>query len=466
MPRSPLVRLRRWALDRIHQKLRDNPPPLRLVFWDGETFDFVAPPCVTITIRSRAMLRMLLVGNFAKLGDAYVAGELTADGRIQDILRIGIDLAERLGKWPIATRLMRLAAFVPRPHSRHKDAADISYHYDVSNEFYRLWLDDNMIYSCAYFRTGNEDINAAQEQKLDHICRKLQLAPDEVLLDVGCGWGGLLQFAARHYAVRGVGVTLSERQYRYARDWMAKAGLAETVEIKLQDYRDLRDQACFDKIVSVGMYEHVGLKNLPRYFDEMARLLKPGGALLNHGIVVTDPRGRPQGPPGGEFIGRYVFPGGELANLGRVVHEVARCGLELADVEDLRPHYAQTLIRWVERLEARRDEAIAAAGAELTASGACISPAWRTRSIVAGSRWRRFSPISRPFTAWRRARGRANTNIQEIYTRRWHAGWTGGEGFSLTPIMVRILQLYQWLGVGHRAVSEQIATTFAVGLVS
>jgi len=312
--RSPLVRLRRWALDRIHQKLRDNPPPLRLVFWDGETFDFVAQPCVTITIRSRAMLRMLLVGNFAKLGDAYVAGELTADGRIQDILRIGIDLAERLGKWPIATRLMRLAAFVPRPHSRHKDAADISYHYDVSNEFYRLWLDDNMIYSCAYFRTGNEDINAAQEQKLDHICRKLQLAPDEVLLDVGCGWGGLLQFAARHYAVRGVGVTLSERQYRYARDWMAKAGLAETVEIKLQPYRDLRDQACFDKIVSVGMYEHVGLKNLPRYFDEMARLLKPGGALLNHGIVVTDPRGRPQGPPGGEFIGRYVFPGGELAN--------------------------------------------------------------------------------------------------------------------------------------------------------
>jgi cyclopropane-fatty-acyl-phospholipid synthase len=184
------------------------------------------------------------------------------------------------------------------------------------------------------------------------------------LLDVGCGWGGLLRWAAQHYGVTGVGITLSERQHAYATQLIAADRLGDRVEVLLLDYRDLRDQAAFDKIVSVGMYEHVGLDHLGRYFARLGRLLRPGGVLLNHGIVTTDPEGRAQGPPGGEFIGRYVFPGGEVGHLSRTLVEIARAGLEPTDVEDLRPHYARTLIHWVRRLEELREQAIQAAGVE------------------------------------------------------------------------------------------------------
>src|SRR5579872_3906246 len=217
--------LRRRLLDYLRTRLGDNPLPLRLIFWDGDRFDFADKPSVTITLHSRAPVRSFLRGNFARLGDAYVAGDLTVDGAIEDILHVGVALAERVGKSPTIGRLARLARFIPRRHSRHKDAADIGYHYDVSNEFYRLWLDENMVYSCAYFHDGTEDIHAAQRQKLDHICRKLFLKPGERLLDIGCGWGGLLHWAADHYGITGVGITLSRRQYDYAREWIAADGL-------------------------------------------------------------------------------------------------------------------------------------------------------------------------------------------------------------------------------------------------
>jgi cyclopropane-fatty-acyl-phospholipid synthase len=298
--------LRHRVLQHLRSRLAADALPLRLVFWDGERFDFAALPSVTITLHSRKLLRLLLAGNFAALGDAYVAGQIGVDGPIADIMRVGITLAERVGKSTALSRLGRIASLVPRRHSPRQDRADVGYHYDVGNDFYRLWLDENMIYSCAYFKDGTEDIDLAQRQKLDHICRKL--------------------------------------------------------EILKQDYRDLADDAGFDKIVSVGMYEHVGIRNLPRYFATVRRLLRPGGAFLNHGIVATDPHGRAQGPAGGEFIERYVFPGGAVPHLSRVVFNVARAGLEFADAEDLRPHYARTLAHWSRRLEARRDEAIRAAG--------------------------------------------------------------------------------------------------------
>jgi cyclopropane-fatty-acyl-phospholipid synthase len=354
--------LRRRVLEHLRSRLADNPPRLRLIFPDGDRFDFGPEPAVIITFNSFAVLRALLRGNVERLAQAYVVGELSVNGRIEDVMETGIALAERVGRYRVVTRLGRLRGLVARRGSRREAAADISYHYDVSNDFYRLWLDINMIYSCAYFRTGSEDIDAAQQQKLDHICRKLQLKPGERLLDVGCGWGGLLRWAAQHYGVTGVGVTLSERQYAYARASMAADGLQEKIEIRLQDYRDLREEASFDKIVSVGMYEHVGISQLPAYFDALRSMLRPGGALLNDGIVTTDPEGQAQGPPGGEFIDRYVFPGGAVAHLSRTIVEIARVGLEPADVEDLRPHYALTLLHWVRRLEEHREEAIKTAG--------------------------------------------------------------------------------------------------------
>lgn len=356
--------IRKRALAYLRSRLANDPPPLRLIFWDGESFDFAPAPAVTLTFGSPELLTALLRGNFARLGEAYVAGTLSIDGAIEDIVQTGIALAERFGKSPLLGGLSRLASYVPRRPSRRREAANISYHYDVSNDFYRLWLDENMVYSCAYFRSGSEDIHEAQRQKLDHICRKLLLRPGERLLDIGCGWGGLLRWAAQHYGISGVGITLSKLQYAYAREWIAADGLDGKVEIRLQNYRDLTSSETFDKIVSVGMYEHVGLARLSSYFTIVARLLRPGGAFLNQGIVRTDPEGAPQGPPGGEFIDRYVFPGGGLPNLARVVVEVGQTGLELVDVEDLRPHYVRTLRAWSSRLESRRQEALGTAGPE------------------------------------------------------------------------------------------------------
>src|SRR5581483_9791162 len=347
----------------LRSRLGGESLPLRLRFWDGDCFDFGAAPTVTISLHEPKIAKMLMRGDFAQLGEAYVRGELTVEGPIEEIIKTGVALAERVGKLRTVGWAARLAAIFRKRHSRGQDAADVSYHYDVSNDFYRLWLDENMVYSCAYFRDGSEDIHLAQRQKLDHICRKLLLKPGERLLDIGCGWGGLLRWAVRNYGVTGVGVTLSERQVEYARERLAVEGLGDKIEIRLQDYRDIPGDAAFDKIVSVGMYEHVGAEKYPVYFGRVAALLRPGGVMLNHGIIATDAHGRAQGPPGGSFIDRYVFPGGSVPALSRVVFEMTSAGLELADIEDLRPHYARTLLAWVRRLESREPEAIAAAGA-------------------------------------------------------------------------------------------------------
>ena len=337
--------------------------PLRIVLWDGERFGFSDMPLITVTLHSRRLGRLLLTGNMAGLGAAYVSGELSVEGAVEDILKVGIALAERVGHAPVLRHIAPLIGKLRR-HSKKRDAADVRYHYDVSNEFYRLWLDRHMVYSCAYFKTGAEDLDTAQEHKLDHLCRKLRLNPGERLLDIGCGWGGLVCWAAERYGVEAVGITLSELQVEEARRRVAQASLTDRVEIRCQDYRDVRDTEGFDKIVSVGMYEHVGIANLPLYFQAIARLLKPGGVALNHGITAGDRDGAAQGPPGGEFIDRFVFPGGALPHLSKVIYEIAGAGLEVTDIEDLRPHYPPTLWHWVRRLEANRDAAIAAAGSE------------------------------------------------------------------------------------------------------
>jgi cyclopropane-fatty-acyl-phospholipid synthase len=250
----------------------------------------------------------------------------------------------------------RWLAHLSRKHSRTADREAIAFHYDVSNNFYRLWLDEQMVYSCAYFESTEDSLDQAQRNKLDHICRKLRLRRGERFLDIGCGWGALVCWAAKHYGVRALGVTLSRNQLEYAQQAIREQGLEDCVTVELRDYRDVGGNAVFDKIVSVGMFEHVGLKNLPLYFNTAHRLLAPGGLFLNHGIT-HDEEGWGK-TLATKFINRYVFPDGELDTVSNVQRVMERSGFEIWDVEALRRHYALTLRHWVERLERHRNEAL------------------------------------------------------------------------------------------------------------
>ena len=248
------------------------------------------------------------------------------------------------------------AAQTMRSRRRHRpeaDAEQIQFHYDVSDEFYALWLDPRRIYSCAYFRDAGMSIAQAQEAKLEHICTKLMLKEGERFLDIGAGWGGLLLFAAEHYGVKAQGITLSKNQHAYVNKLVAERGLAGKVRMDLVDYRHLDESAPFDKIASIGMFEHVGKARLPEYFAKINRLLKPGGLLLNHGITAGGTQNHQLGSGLGDFIEKYIFPGGELEHVSHVLATTADAGLEAVDVESLRPHYAKTLWAWSDSLEAQ-----------------------------------------------------------------------------------------------------------------
>lgn len=304
-------------------------------------------PRVVLKLASTAAVRHLLNPTLDRLGEAYVEGDFDIEGGIDDVVALGEQFA---GGDPATDRRVAPSLWARR-HSKRTDRDAIHYHYDVSNGFYQAWLDERMIYSCAYFRTGHETLDEAQVGKLDLICRKLRLARDQRLLDVGCGWGGLVLHAARHYGVKAVGITLSDGQYQLARQRVDEAGLGDRVEIRLQDYRDVSDGP-FDRISSVGMFEHVGLKNLPAYFQTLGRLLADDGLLMNHGITSSDPDSRSVGLGVGEFIDRYVFPDGELPHVSLAIAELSRHGFELADAESLRRHYALTCEHWSRRFEA------------------------------------------------------------------------------------------------------------------
>ncbi|MBI2312271.1 MAG: class I SAM-dependent methyltransferase [Betaproteobacteria bacterium] len=346
-------------LERFIERLRKAQSiPLRLRLWNGREFELSPSPTVTLSVPSPSAIRYLLMPTLDRLGEGYVEGHLDLEGPIRDIIRAG-EFLSRHGPEP-----RRTATFWRRlkGHSKALDADAIQYHYDVSNDFYSLWLDRNMVYSCGYFRTGAEDIHTAQEQKLDHICRKLMLRPGERFLDIGCGWGGLIRWAAKHYGVHATGITLSKNQHEYGKARIDAEGLGDRCELRLMDYRDVPGEGTFDKIASIGMFEHVGLTNLPTYFGAIFRLLKDGGLVMNHGITSVDVENRWVGLGAGEFIDRYVFPHGELPHLHLVVKEMASQNLEVTDVESLRPHYAQTLWHWATRLEQNRVQAQALAG--------------------------------------------------------------------------------------------------------
>ncbi|MBI1891603.1 MAG: class I SAM-dependent methyltransferase [Burkholderiales bacterium] len=325
--------------------------PLRVELWNGRHVDFCKPhpPQVTIKIPEPSALAYLLSPSLSNLGTAYVEGKIEIDGRARQIIDIGGALASHtlkpVGKFGRVVRSIR--------HTKKNDAEAIRYHYDVSNEFYRLWLDENMVYSCAYFESGDETLAAAQLKKIDHILTKIRLYPGQTLLDIGCGWGALVLRAAQRFGARCIGITLSENQYALAVERVKQAGLEDRVEIRLEDYRDT--QGKFDRITSVGMFEHVGLNNLPVYFKKMRTLLSDDGLAMNHGITSTDIAGGETPYGGGEFIEKYVFPHGELPHISLVLRTMQESGLEAIDVENWRKHYAKTCEIWADNFESHAD---------------------------------------------------------------------------------------------------------------
>jgi len=327
--------------------------PVHVTLWNGLEAGDPSSSKVRLKVHEPALVKSLINPSLGKLARAYVEGGIDIHGKPYDILSFGDRLCEgdacRDRKGSEAWKWWR--------HTRSRDRKNIQYHYDVSDEFYGLWLDARRVYSCAYFRDADMTLETAQEAKLDHICKKLALKPGERFLDIGCGWGGLILWAAEHYGVNAVGITLSDNQHDYVRDQVARRGLEGRVEVRLMDYRDVPEEGGFDKIASVGMFEHVGRAHLAAYFKKMHDLLKPGGLVMNHGITSASLVSRGLGSGISEFIDDYVFPGGELEHISEVMQHAVSGGLECLDAENLRPHYGRTLWEWVNRLEANGDKA-------------------------------------------------------------------------------------------------------------
>ena len=362
-------------------------------YWDGavEPGRQTPAPFTFRLERPGALRRMLLPPNELSIIEAYLSGDVDIEGRVEDAATLGDAINRRVrsagrlasivrhvlalpkGDGVDAVRAARAEHSVERvggQHEKARDRAAVQYHYDVGNDFYSLWLDERMVYSCAYFETPETSLDDAQLAKLDLVCRKLRLRPGERLLDVGCGWGAMILHAARKYGVTASGITLSENQAKLARERIAAAGLSDRVKVEIRDYRDLPDGESFDKISSIGMVEHVGIAKLPVYFAALHRALAPRGLLLNHGIVSLG-AARPKSWRDrlearlwkrNAFIEQYVFPDGQLVPLQSVISAAEGAGFETRDAESLREHYAMTLRHWTARLTANAARAIAIAG--------------------------------------------------------------------------------------------------------
>jgi len=359
-----------------------GPREFAVRLWNGETL----PPTpghearfVLVLTHPASLPRMLWPPGELTAAEAFVRGDWDVEGDLVAAVsvrhRLRVGARELLALAPLAPALLRGAASSAplsraarlrgTKHTPERDAAAVRHHYEVGNEFYALWLDERMVYSCAYFPEPSATLDEAQEAKLELVCRKLALKPGDRLLDIGCGWGGLITWAAERHGVSAVGITLSPAQAELARERIAARGLASRCRVEVTDYRGLRADL-FDKMVSVGMVEHVGVARLPIYFRQAFQLLRPGGLFLNHGIAPVVPRDhglRNRLLRQGGFVEKYVFPDGELPFLHETAAAAVEAGLELRDVESLREHYALTLRHWLGRLEQSRVEAERAVGA-------------------------------------------------------------------------------------------------------
>lgn len=346
-------------LSAVENKLASLPLSVRLTLPDGNSVGPADAP-VHLIIREMGTLANLASGQVGIMGQDYVEGKFEVEGSMRDLMKVAAAIlpqspvdAARAGMF---TMLVRRLMSVWR-HSLERDARQIQFHYDLSDEFYALWLDPRRVYSCAYFSDDDMTLAQAQEAKLDHICRKLRLREGERFLDIGAGWGGLLLWAAENYGVDATGITLSRNQHGYVNRLIEQKGLGGRVRMELLDYRKLDEGRPYDKIASVGMFEHVGRAQLVDYFAKLHRLLRPGGLIMNHGITAGGVDNAQLGAGMGEFIDKYIFPGGELTHISHVLGSMTQGGLEDLDVENLRPHYARTLWAWSDNLESRLDEA-------------------------------------------------------------------------------------------------------------
>jgi len=345
-------------MPKIESQLSDLPVPLTLQLPDGRQ---VSRPGsrITLAFSDWSALAKLGARQLGAIGEAYVEGKVQIQGAMRDLVDVTVGLLPRNpaeithGWWSKLQRRARSRG----SHSLGKDAEQIEFHYDVSDDFYALWLDPRRVYSCGYFRDAGMTLAQAQEAKLDHICRKLMLQPGDRYLDIGSGWGALLLWAAEHYGVDATGITLSKNQHAFVTRLIEEKGLSGRVRVELRDYRLLEEDKPFDKISSVGMFEHVGSANMGAYFRKIHALLKPGGLAMNHGITSGQLNYAQLGAGLGDFIEKYIFPGGELLHVSHVLKDMAVAGLEMVDTENLRPHYARTLWAWSDALEARLEEA-------------------------------------------------------------------------------------------------------------
>jgi cyclopropane-fatty-acyl-phospholipid synthase len=359
------------SADLLETLLADYPRrDFQVRLWDGTTWGMEKQPRFTLVLKHAGALRaMFLSPSELSIGEAYVYDDFDIEGDIEAAFDLAdyllgqerslgknFDLNERPQKLPVKDRpragshRIKLWGSV---HSEDRDQQAVAYHYDLPAEFYTLWLDQRMLYSCAYFATSEDDLDSAQQRKLDYICKKLRLRCGERLLDIGCGWGGLIMHAAANYGVQAVGLTLGAPQAEVARQRLRETGLNDRCRVEVSDYRDIDHGQQYDKIVSVGMFEHVGQALLPEYFNRAYELLRPGGVFLNHGIAYSATYRR-RGP---SFSDHYVFPDGELVPIHATLRAAELSGFEVRDLESLREHYALTLHKWVQRLEAHAEEA-------------------------------------------------------------------------------------------------------------